>query len=135
MQPIKLDFSNRQSKHHRHRHGRSTERYRIVPHVFVAILLFSAWAGCKPSNLADPAHPDGQQPSSTLTLELENIAKQYLRDHHPDWANTHDRPCEINDGLDYWEVTWQLPPKTLGGAPCVHIDKHSNHVLRAFHTQ
>ncbi len=67
--------------------------------------------------------------------QLILVAKDYITQHRPEWQSELGLPPLVTDKGSYWEVTFALPPDTLGGTPVVHIDKQSVKVTKCYHTQ
>lgn len=101
----------------------------------VAALLF---VGCD-SNAdvgdAGPDVPEEEQRVSDDDQELVRIAKNYLGEHRPEWADVDHLQPRVTERPDRWEVTWDLPPNVLGGTPVVYIDKDTREVTEVYHTQ
>ena len=72
----------------------------------------------------------------TMTnAQLIQVAKAFIAEKHPEWKSSLSLPTAVRDKGACWEVSFEIPELTLGGAPVVEIDKKSKTVTRAYHTQ
>ena len=91
--------------------------------VVVCMIACSAFS-CR-KNVAMP-----QKQDEALKQELLQIAKEYLKQHHPEYVDELYRPIEIIDKEHYWELRTQLPPGAFGGGPVILIEKGTKKVTR-----
>ncbi|HEY1270218.1 MAG TPA: NTF2 fold immunity protein [Candidatus Binatia bacterium] len=61
------------------------------------------------------------------------IGREYIETHYS--FDKRGTKLVINDLGDSWQVTYQLPENTAGGAPVAVIDKKTLKVIRSFHAQ
>ena len=66
---------------------------------------------------------------------LIDNARSYIMVHHPEWDKSLALKAVVKDQGSYWEVTFELPPMAIGGVPIIEVDKRSNEIIRALHTQ
>ena len=67
--------------------------------------------------------------------EIFEIAADYLRGTRPDRDDYRKLPPVLNDRGESWEVTYELPPGTLGGTSAVLINKGTCRPTKAFSYQ
>jgi hypothetical protein len=65
---------------------------------------------------------------------LVSRAQAYIEKRHPDWPSPETEPV-VQEKSGTWIITWPVPEGQLGGAPHVVIDKNSDEVVEAYHTQ
>ena len=91
--------------------------------------------GCDPDTPPADENSPIHRTASDRDAELVTIATAHLQRHRPEWADVDHLSPKIIVHADHWEVTWRLPPDTLGGTPVVRIDKDTLEVTQAYHTQ
>jgi hypothetical protein len=68
--------------------------------------------------------------------EIVNIANNWLKNNDPNTLKeAKNLRSIISDQGETWEVTYQLPPNTLGGFPLIVIDKKTRTVKNVYATQ
>lgn len=66
--------------------------------------------------------------------DLLKTAQQFIAERYPDFDAAGLRPL-ISDSDTLWELTYELPKGTLGGAPIITIDKRTCKIIRVEHSQ
>ena len=74
------------------------------------------------------------QSMSHANCELLRIAEQTIAKRYPTFDPT-GKKLVISEKGHLWEMTYTLPPDTLGGAPIITIDKRTCTVVRVQLTQ
>ena len=67
--------------------------------------------------------------------KLIALAKSFILENRSEWKSELSLPAKVEDKGAHWEVSFELPDFTLGGTPVIEIDKTSNTVTKAYHTQ
>jgi hypothetical protein len=74
------------------------------------------------------------QAMSQPKCDLLAVAREYIVKQYPSFDAVGLQPVVSETG-NSWEVTYDLPKGTLGGAPIITIDKQTCKVVRAQHSQ
>lgn len=62
------------------------------------------------------------------------VAREYIAKRYPTFDAAGLEPV-VSETEKFWEITYELPKGTLGGAPVITIDKQTCKVVRAQHSQ
>jgi len=74
--------------------------------------------------------------SMSTESSVVNVALTYLKETAPDWfAEVRNLPPVVVDMGERWKVSFELPPRSIGGVPEVTIEKTSLRVTAVIHTQ
>lgn len=65
-----------------------------------------------------------------LQCDVIKIAEQYIAKTYPSFDST-GKKLVVTESANLWEITYELPPWMLGGAPIITIDKQTCRVVRA----
>ena len=71
---------------------------------------------------------------SQIKCDPLRVAQEYIAKRFPSFDPAGLKPV-ISQTEDFWELTYELPPGTLGGVPIITVDKRSCTIVRAKHTQ
>ena len=72
-----------------------------------------------------------EQPTFQFLVEQ---ATKHVRKEFPDNPFNPRLPARVTRYPDHWEVTWVLPPDTMGGTPTVWLDRETLEVTKVvFH--
>jgi len=79
----------------------------------------------------------GRQRDAQDPVEARVVAAAVasIAQNRPEWLAQADHPPVVREETDYYVVTWQLPPGTVGGSPVAHVEKESLRVVDLYHTQ
>lgn len=84
--------------------------------------------------VAPPIHGMAREAAPHYGCDPATIAKAHIARHFPSFDGSGLRLL-VSEQNDVWEITYDLPDGTLGGAPVVTIGKRTCAVVRARHTQ
>lgn len=74
------------------------------------------------------------QTMSQPTCDPLRVAQEYNAKRYPSFDPA-GQTLVISETGNLWELTYELPKGTLGGAPVITIDKRTCKVVRAQHSQ
>lgn len=74
------------------------------------------------------------QVMSYANCDLVKVAEGYIAERFPT-LNLCGTKMVISEKGHLWELTYELPPDTLGGVPTIIIDKRACTIVRAHFTQ
>ena len=66
--------------------------------------------------------------------DMLRLAREYISKRYPSFDAAGLEPI-ISESENLWELTYELPRGTLGGAPIITVDKRTCKVIRAQHSQ
>jgi hypothetical protein len=66
--------------------------------------------------------------------DFMQVAVDYIAKEYPSFDGSKLKPVVFERG-DLWELSYELPPGTLGGTPIITIDKRTCKVVKAIHEQ
>lgn len=74
------------------------------------------------------------QPMAQTACDYLRVAREYIAERYPDFDPAGLKAVIVDEG-NIWELSYELPPGTLGGSPTVAIDKVACRVVRSQHSQ
>lgn len=74
------------------------------------------------------------QSMAQAKCDVLKIAEAYIVRNFPSFDATGKKPI-VSETANGWEVTYELPPWMLGGAPIITIDKETCGIVRAVRSQ
>ncbi|GAA6133199.1 NTF2 fold immunity protein [Halopseudomonas sabulinigri] len=77
----------------------------------------------------------GEKSVTERNERLLEVAQKYIIENYPDSVAVLELEPLVSERDEYWEVTYDLPELTLGGAPVLHISKDEFKVIKSYHGQ
>ena len=84
--------------------------------------------------IISPIHGIAREAAPHYGCDPATIAKAHIARHFPSFDGSGLRLL-VSERDDVWEIAYDLPDGTLGGAPVVTIEKRTCAVVRLRHTQ